>query len=231
VKSDYSRVSLDNYLIRRTQANYSGEVTMCDRWFGYFLESLRVMGLLENTMIIFTTDHGHSICDRGYLGKRGYPSMPEVYEVPLMIRLPGARHAGKKVFFLIQHHDLAATILKEAGVKLPPEIEGKPFLQEALKGKKSFRDHVTVGWNATPTVITERWWLNYKADGTGVFLYNLKQKDPFSTNVASRHPEVVKHLMKLALADAGGSFPDWIVELARKQPSAPGCSDIAAREK
>ncbi|MCM8757282.1 MAG: sulfatase [Candidatus Omnitrophica bacterium] len=229
VKSGYSEQPLDNYLLRRTQANYSGEVTMCDRWFGYLMESLKVMGLLDNTLVIFTTDHGHSIGDQGYLGKRGYPSKPEVYEVPLMIRLPKARFAGRKVNFLVQHHDLAATILEEAGVKLPPEIEGRPFLQAALKGRKKFRDHVTIGWSATPTVITEQWWLNYKADGTGVFLYELKTKGRFSTNVASKHPEVVKHLMELALADAGGRFPEWIVELARKQPSAPGCSDVAAR--
>ncbi|GAG41503.1 unnamed protein product, partial [marine sediment metagenome] len=75
-------------LLKRTQANYSGEVTMCDRWFGYFLETMRVLGLLDNTVVIFTSDHGHSIGDRNYLGKRGYPSSPEVFDIPLMIRFP-----------------------------------------------------------------------------------------------------------------------------------------------
>ncbi len=230
IKSGYSEEKMDSYLLKRTQANYSGEVTMCDRWFGFFMESLKVMGLLDNTMVILTADHGHSLGDYGYLGKRPYPSSPEVYEVPLMIRLPGARYAGRKSSLFIQHHDLAATILEEAGVKLPPEIEGKPFLKAALKGVKHFRDHVTCGWSATPTVITQRWWLNYKADGTGIFLYDLTRKEPFDVNVASQHPEVVRYLRNQALADAGGCFPDWILDLARKQPSAPGCSELAARD-
>ncbi|NIQ81257.1 MAG: sulfatase-like hydrolase/transferase, partial [Anaerolineae bacterium] len=61
-------------------ANYSAEVTLCDRWFGYFMESLRVLGRLEDTLLIFTSDHGHSIGDRDHLGKRGYPSTPDVVE-------------------------------------------------------------------------------------------------------------------------------------------------------
>ena len=97
VKSGYADTSkMDPYILRRTQANYSGSVTQCDRWFGYFMESMRVLGLLDNTMVVFTTDHGHSIGDKNYMGKRGYPSAPEVYDVPLMIRFPGAEHAGKK---------------------------------------------------------------------------------------------------------------------------------------
>ncbi|MCK5328015.1 MAG: sulfatase, partial [Candidatus Latescibacteria bacterium] len=79
VKSGYDGVSkMDEKLLDRTRANYSGAVTLCDRWFGYFMESMRVLGLLDNTMILLTADHGHSIGDRNYLGKRGYPSMPEV---------------------------------------------------------------------------------------------------------------------------------------------------------
>ncbi|MCM8825040.1 MAG: sulfatase [Candidatus Omnitrophica bacterium] len=230
IKSGYSQQQLDSYLLRRTQANYSGEVTMCDRWFGYFMETMRVMGLLENTLIIFTADHGHSIGDRSYIGKRGYPSMPEVFEVPLMIRMPQAKYSGKTSDIFVQHHDIAAEIIEMAGVKVRPSVDGKPFLENALKGK-SIRDHVTVGWGANPTVITEDWWLNFKMDMTGILLYRRKGKDAFRVNYALKYPQIVKKLMKIAIDDAGGSFPEWLVELARKQQDAPGCSDLAARVK
>jgi hypothetical protein len=232
VRSGYQDTSqLDPQLVARTQANYSGVVTMCDRWFGYFMETLRVLGRLDDTLVIFTADHGHSIGDMHYLGKRGYPSTPEVFDVPLMVRFPCAEHAGATSDMFVQHHDITAAILDAAGVEPPEPIDGKPFLADAITGRPGPRDHATIGWGAGITVITDRWWLNCKADGTGVLLRDLASKDPFAANVAGAHPDVVKQLFKLALDDAGGGFPDWIIDLARNEADAPGCSDLAARVK
>jgi len=232
VKSGYEETSsLPTYLLERTRANYSGAVTLCDRWFGFLMESMRVLGLLDRTVVILTTDHGHSIGDRDYMGKRGYPSMPEVYDVPLLIRFPGGEHAGARSDMFVQHTDLTATILELAGVKPNQPLDGRPFLDDALSGRPGPRKHVTVGWGSTPTVITDRWWLNCKADGAGVLLYDLKSSDPFAQNVAAAHPEVVNKLFGLAKEDARGGFPEWILELARNQSDAPGCSDLAARKR
>ncbi|MBN1807737.1 MAG: sulfatase [Planctomycetes bacterium] len=229
VKSGYDDTSmLDSYLLKRTQANYSGAVTMCDRWFGYFLEQLRVMGLTDDTMVVFTTDHGHSIGDRNYMGKRGYPSSPEVYDVPLMIRFPKTEHAGTTSDAFVQHIDVSAEILRLAGADASG-LDGRLFLDNALKGKPSSRKHVTVGWGTAVTVITDRWWFNCKVDGTGVLLHDRTAKDPFAANVADDNGNVVEDLWNRAVEDAGGDFPEWLLELARKQMDAPGCSDLAAR--
>lgn len=231
VKSGYEdTLQLDEALLRRTRANYYGNVTLCDRWFGHLMESLRVLGLLDDTLVVFTTDHGHSIGDRNYMGKRGYPSAPEVYDVPLMVRFPGAEHAGKQSAMFVQHHDITAAILEAAGVEQPAEMDGRSFISAALAGDPGSRDHVTVGWGSAPTVITERWWFNCKVDGTGVLLYDLQAPDPFGTNVAKDHPDVVNRLFDQAVEDAGGAYPDWLVDLAKNQADAPGCSDLAARE-
>jgi arylsulfatase A-like enzyme len=219
----------DRALLARTRANYCGEVTMCDRWFGYFMESLRVLGLLDSSVVILTSDHGHSIGDRGYLGKRGYPSSPEVVDVPLMVRFPKAAHAGQTSDMFVQHHDLTAAILEMAEVEPPEPIDGISFVDDALSGRRGWRDHVTVGWGSTPTVITEKWWFNCKADGTGVLLHDLEADEPFARNVAREHTDVVQKLFAYAKADAGGTFPEWILDLACNQADAPGCSDLAAR--
>ena len=230
VKSGYTDTSqMPEGLLRRTQANVSGAVTMCDRWFGYFVEQMRVMGLLDNTLVIFTTDHGHSIGDRNYMGKRGYPSMPEVFDVPLMIRFPGAEHAGATSDMFVNHTDITAEVLQQAGVEPAQELDGRPFIEDALAGRPGHRDHVTVGWGSTPTVITDHWWFNCKVDGTGVMLYDLAAEDPFARNVADDHDGVVKELFDIAGADAEGGFPAWLIDLARNQADAPGCSDLAAR--
>lgn len=231
VKSEYDDVaSMDTELLERTRANYSGTVTLCDRWFGHFMETMRVLGLLDNTLVIFTSDHGHSIGDQDYMGKRGYPSGPDVYDVPLMIRFPKAEHAGKTSNIFVQHHDLTAEIFEQTGVNPTLEIDGRPFTADAIAGKADPREHVTVGWGSTPTVITDKWWFNCKCDGTGMLLYDLKAEDPFTKSVADENPDVVKKLFGQAEEDAGGSFPDWLIELAENQADAPGCSDLAARQ-
>lgn len=231
VKSSYADCSdLDAALLRRTRANYMGSVTQCDRWFGHLMESMRVMGLLENTLVIFTSDHGHSIGDRSYMGKRGYPSAPEVYEVPLMVRFPGGEHAGAVSDLFVQHHDITATVFEALGMPVPDCLDGRPFLADALAGRAGQRDHVTVGWGSTPTVITRDWWFNGKCDGTGALLHDRSRRDPFDSNVASQHPEVVQHCFALAAQDAKGGYPSWLVELAQSEADAPGCSDLAARD-
>jgi hypothetical protein len=66
-------------------------------------------------------------------------------------------------------------------------------------------------------------------DGTGVLLYDRTSADAFEKNVAQEHPAVVNDLFALAKQDAKGGFPDWLMDIARRQADAPGCSDLAAR--
>ena len=216
-------------LMRRTQANYAGLVTFCDRWFGFFMEQMRVMGLLENTLLLFTADHGHSIGDYGYIGKRGYPSQPDVFDVPIIVRRPDGAGAGQTSDLIVQHTDLSAEILKAAGLDLPDELDGQPFVDRALDGGPPLRDHATVGWGSAVTVVKDNWWFNAKANGKGAFLHDMAAEEPFARNLADDHPEVVNDLFAAALADAKDGIPDWIMDLAEGEADAPGCSALAAR--
>jgi arylsulfatase A-like enzyme len=158
-------------LLKRTRANYSGLVTMCDRWFGHLYETMRVLGLLDNALLIVTSDHGHSLGDEGYLGKRGYPSEPAVFDVPFLIRHPDGTRAGETSDALVQQTDISATILDFAGVKPSQVLDGHSLLETTPGECRQTRDHVTVGWGSTVTAIDNRWWLNIKIDGTDPLLY------------------------------------------------------------
>jgi len=68
VLSPYEDISkMPPEILHRTQANYSGLVSMCDRWFGYLYETMKNLGLLDNTILIVTSDHGHSIGENNYI--------------------------------------------------------------------------------------------------------------------------------------------------------------------
>jgi len=232
ILSGYSDTSgLPDDLLKRTQANYSGLVSMCDRWFGYLYESIKNLGLLNDTVVIVTSDHGHSIGDGNYIGKRGYPSSPDVFDIPLFIKHPSGEGVGKKSNIIIQHNDYFSLVLGFSGVRYDAKekgIDGKDFWVPALENR-SFRDHVTVGWSSTITVIEGNWWLNCRVNGKGAFLYDRKKDPEMKINIAADNQDVVDRLFSLAVKDAGGRFPDFILKGAEGTKDYPGCSAIAAK--
>jgi arylsulfatase A-like enzyme len=234
VISPYAEVDLPPDLLRRTRANYAGLVTMVDRWFGYLIEQLRVGGWLDDTLVVVASDHGHSLGEHGYIGKRQYPSEPEVVDVPLLVRHPAGFGAGTVHDGWVQFHDVAATILDAAGVVAPEPIDGRSFLDAALHGGAPIRDSVVVGWSSAVTVVTEDWWLNAKVDGTGAFLHPRSGVHVASTdlgkNLAEEQPEVVNQLFQRAVAEAKGGFPEFLLEEAAAAEDAPGCSPLAASD-
>ncbi len=241
-------------IIRSTQANYSGLVTMCDVWFGKLMETIKGLGMLDDTLIIVTTDHGHSIGDRGYIGKRGYPSAPEVYDVPLIVRHPDSSLGrGIENNMMVQNTDITATILDIAGLRpididpyfttleraqpnhIKRELEdyptanlhGRSFLKNIIEGNSKFREHVTVAWGPAVTVIKDNWWLNCLVNGKGIILYDMDSSSPFDKNIAADKPEIVKELFMLAVEDSEGGIPDHLLKLADDEQTIPGCSELA----
>ena len=113
-------------------ALYDAEITYVDRLLRELYESLDAMGLLDRTAIIVTADHGESMTDHQI-----YWDHPSTYEdqihVPLIMSGPGGLDSGKTIDALVQHVDLAPTILELAGVDPVPEpmagqLEGKSLL-------------------------------------------------------------------------------------------------------
>jgi arylsulfatase A-like enzyme len=230
VISPYAEVPwLDEQLVRRTRANYAGLVTMCDRWFGHLIDTLRVTGVLDEALVVVTSDHGHSLWERrGYIGKRGYPSDPESYELPLLVRHPRKLRAGTTCDAFVQHHDISATLLEAAGVTPPAPLDGRSFLGTVFGDAGPIRDHVTVGWGSAMTLIDDRWWFNCKVNGKGAFLHDSPRPAPDAPNLAERHPDLVRKLFDAGKRDGGGAFPEFLLRQAESADDAPGCSPFAA---
>ena len=73
-----------------------------------------------------------------------------------------------------------------------------------------------------------RMWFNWQRERKGPFLYNLKKDPGMKKNVADTNREIVNRLFSLAVQDAGGTFPDYIIETAEQAEDIPGCSALAA---
>lgn len=105
---------------------YDAGVRALDADIGAFLESLRARGYMERGAIIVLSDHGEEFWEHGqFLHNQIYP---EETRIPLIIRLPGAREAGRRVSRAVETVDLLPTILKLAGDPSPPPSQGVDLL-------------------------------------------------------------------------------------------------------
>lgn len=120
--------------LHRMRAYYYANVEMIDREVGDILDTLQARGRMDNTIIIFTSDHGDCLGDHGLIQK--WAPYEEVTRVPLIISAPERFQGGRDVDELVQLFDLGPTILEWAGVtpdptfeaiSLNPALDGAPF--------------------------------------------------------------------------------------------------------
>ena len=129
---------------KKNKALYYGMVSMMDKYIGEILNYLDENGLTENTIIIFTTDHGNHIGSHG-LHKKGGFAFEEDVKIPFIVSWKNHLLMNKKSDALISIVDLAPTILSLVGVKeLPLSMSGLD-MSDILRGKKdSIREAVIV---------------------------------------------------------------------------------------
>jgi len=122
---------------KRQRRYYLANVTMIDEKIGQILEALEDKGLLENAIVIFTSDHGDTLGDHGQSQK--WTMYEQAVHVPLVVWGPGLVPAGRAVPHLVQHMDIGATVLDFAGIEVPEYMEAqsfRPILQdEAARGR------------------------------------------------------------------------------------------------
>ena len=124
----------------KQRAYYCANVTMIDEKVGQIVESLERNGYLDNSVIIFTSDHGDCLSDHGHSQK--WTMYDLITQIPLIVWSPGKFPAGHVVDSLCQQMDLGPTILDLAGIETPKTMEAITMLP-ALEGKQwTGRDYV-----------------------------------------------------------------------------------------
>ena len=136
----------DTYDARMVKACYYAMIEMVDDRIGAVLNALELTGQAENTIVIFTSDHGEMMGDHGMLYK-GCRFFEGLVHVPLIIRWPGVTKSGSRTDALIELIDLAPTILEAVGMDIPYNIQGKS-LAKVLSGQAStHKPHVVCEFN------------------------------------------------------------------------------------
>ncbi len=115
-------------------SRYLADITLLDQQVGRLLDRLDEAGLAENTLVVYTTDHGDLCGGHGMMDKH-FMMYDDVLRVPLIVRWPGVAGAGQVSDQLVCHElDLAATLCAAAGVEIPADYEGLD-LAPALTGQ------------------------------------------------------------------------------------------------
>jgi arylsulfatase A-like enzyme len=135
---------------------YAGEVRAADRWFGGLLDELESRGLLDNTVIALTSDHGEEFLEHGGLA-HGQTLYREVLDVPLLVRLPGGVAGGTSVDGLARHVDLLPTILSLVGVPAPPGLDGVALFGPDASTPETAYAALRLGRFDQDAVVTPRW--------------------------------------------------------------------------
>jgi arylsulfatase A-like enzyme len=113
-------------------ALYDGEITYWDHQLGLMFDRLAAEGLLENSIVIVTADHGQMFGEHDKWVHRN-SLYEEVLRVPLFIRYPGVLPAGKVVETPVSLVDILPTLLDITGEPLPPDLDGLslwPLIQD-----------------------------------------------------------------------------------------------------
>jgi uncharacterized sulfatase len=139
---------------RKNMAIYYGMVSFMDEQIGRILDALDERGLADNTLIVFSTDHGHFLGQHGLWHKGPFHYEDEI-RVPFLARWPGHIPAGQRSSALQSLVDLAPTFLQAAELPVPGRMQGVNQLP-AWSGAGTVREEAIVEFRHESTTIQLR---------------------------------------------------------------------------
>jgi len=120
---------LTEQTIRRVTAYYYATISQVDYQVGRIIDVLKRRGIYDNTLIIFTSDHGEYLGYHHMLTKGNYMYEP-LMKVPLIIKYPGGKQGGTVSQAMVSTVDIAPTVLRQAGYEPPCWMKGIDLAQD-----------------------------------------------------------------------------------------------------
>jgi len=169
---------------------YAALVRQIDYEIGCILQMLEKCGLLDNTIIIYSSDHGDYLGDHGMVGKGTFYEASA--HVPMIVRCPGIRPAVRSD--LVSLTDVTATLLAAAGVELPGNIDSRPLPGLGLGTERSHEEIVGALRNGF-MLFDGRWKLAKYRTGD-VHLFDLVN-DPQERHSLAHDPQHLDRLLAM----------------------------------
>jgi len=155
----------------RIRALYYAKISHIDWWIGRILDALLERGQIDHTAIIFWSDHGEMLCDKGRLYKSVF--YEESVRVPLIIRPLGYRHAGSVSDSLVSQIDVFPTILDIAGCDAEPIGFGRSLTPLLERKTDALRDGVFSEIHQRTMIRDKRFKMVVDSQGTVLKLYDM----------------------------------------------------------
>lgn len=131
--------------------NYLAAVAYTDRFVGDLIHKMKEAGLMENTIVLITGDHGEAFGDHGPSFHNGTPHEDGMH-VPLLIYSPNLLKSAKRINGLRSQLDILPTVLEFSGIKFSGDLPGKSLMSqdghESLAGACWYEKHCAVGYKA-----------------------------------------------------------------------------------
>ncbi|NQU47536.1 MAG: sulfatase [Planctomycetes bacterium] len=203
--------------LRQLNAFYDEEIREVDEALRTLIAALKKSGQWQNTMLVFTTDHGEELAERGYIGHTRTLHFEQV-DLPLMVRLPKAQQIAARRKGLLGQHRLFNTILELAGLPVVPGAG--PSAADWLLGKHAdseqeanFFEVDFVPIIADPTRRIQKRGMQLGQDFKFVydrkieeeFLFDL-QKDPLERNNVAADPQYAAQVAEMRKRMAAHSW-------------------------
>jgi arylsulfatase A-like enzyme len=161
--SGYDIVDSKSEATNHLRLQYAATLTMTDHWFGKLMDEIERQDGLEDTLIIFTTDHGHMLGERNRTGKNNWHSWNEMAHLPLIVHLPGSHHAGERRNQLTQNIDIMPTLLDYFDISGEYLVQGESWMEILYRNTPAKRRAALYGWFGQTINITDGKYTYFKA--------------------------------------------------------------------
>lgn len=178
------RAKIDTAL--RAYVAYLGEVVDVDAQLGRFLERLKDLGVYDDALVLVLSDHGEEFLEHGWMW-HGRTLYEEVLRIPVVMKLPGGRSAGRRIADPVGLDDLMPTLLHALGISPPPGVDGRVLLDREIPPRLQVAVLDLDGRRFT-AVRSGSWKLIVGRDGE-TELYDLERDPGEHSDVGARYPE------------------------------------------
>jgi arylsulfatase A-like enzyme len=192
-------------------AHYQGLVTLVDEWFGRLIDRIKHLGIYDDSMIVFLSDHGTNFGEDPdeTLGKPSVALYQGTMHIPLMVKLPGGEGSGQRIPALTSNLDVPATVCDVGGVTSAEGIHGQSLAQ-IINGKAESKwDYLTSRYDHHCWHFDGKHWVVTEVGGNYARAFELGLDGKLVEIHDERRGTILETARARILADASGELPDY----------------------